>query len=108
MVGTFGVLLLGPFMPRLMVRYGYRDSAWPALPESRPDLRCWFSIRASSWCFFARCLIGVALAGLWIASGAWLNHVAQNQRRGTLNGIYQMCYACGFVLGPNLILSDRN
>ena len=40
---------------------------------------------------------------LWIAGEVWLNHVAQDERRGRTVALYGMVAGGGFALGPLLL-----
>jgi MFS family permease len=103
MVGTLGVLLIGPLMPRVMVRVGYRDFCFASMAMVVASFVLLLVDAGSVALFASRALLGIGLACLWVASGAWLNHLAADENRGLVNGFFQMCYATGFVVGPNII-----
>jgi len=64
--------------------------ALPALP----NVHAWFVLR------FA---LGIAESFMWIAGEAWLNHVAEDERRGRTVALYGMAASGGFALGPLLL-----
>jgi MFS family permease len=102
-VQYLAVLAAAPFVPRLMARQGPVPMmlcaivatvilllALPALP----NVYVWFLLRF---------LLGIAESFMWIAGEAWLNHVAQDERRGRTVALYGMAAGGGFALGPLLL-----
>jgi MFS family permease len=103
MVGTLGVLVVGPIVPKLIVRFGYRDFSICAFGIAA---LCFIGAAIDgsvAMLFIYRAILGVALASLWISTEAWLNHVVEDDHRGLMNGFFQTCYSFGFFLGPNLV-----
>lgn len=102
MVGMIGAFVAGPFVPAAIVRFGYRRFSAMAFAVAA----CVFAALAldlsTVTLFVLRIVLGTALAGLWIATEAWLNHVARESHRGFLNGLFQTGYSFGFFLGPVL------
>ena len=102
-VQYLAVLVAAPFVPRLMARQGpVPMMAWSivatavlllALP-ALPDVTIWFVLRF---------LLGVSESFLWIAGEAWLNHVAEEERRGRTVALFGMAAAAGFAVGPLLL-----
>ncbi len=102
-VQYLAVLAVAPFVPRLMARQGpVPMMAWSitatalllvALP-ALPDVTIWFVLRF---------LLGMAESFLWIAGEAWLNHVAEEHRRGRTVALYGMTVGAGFAVGPLLL-----
>ncbi len=103
-VQYLAVLAAAPFVPRLMARQGpVPMMAWSiaatalllvALP-ALPDVTIWFVLRF---------LLGMAESFLWIAGEAWLNHVAEEHRRGRTVALYGMAVGGGFAVGPLLLV----
>ncbi len=103
-VQYLAVLVAAPFVPRLMARQGpVPMMAWSiaatalllvALP-ALPDVTIWFVLRF---------LLGMAESFLWIAGEAWLNHVAEEHRRGRTVALYGMAVGGGFAVGPLLLV----
>lgn len=97
------VLAAAPFVPRLMARQGpVPMMLWAifatallllALP-ALPNVYIWFVLRF---------LLGLAESFMWIAGEAWLNHVAEDERRGRTVALYGMAAGGGFALGPLLL-----
>jgi MFS family permease len=102
-VQYLAVLAAAPFVPRLMARQGpVPMMLWAifstallllALP-ALPDVYIWFVLRF---------LLGLAESFMWIAGEAWLNHVAEDERRGRTVALYGMAAGGGFALGPLLL-----
>jgi MFS family permease len=102
-VQYLAVLAAAPFVPRLMARQGpVPMMLWSigatvvlllALP-ALPNVHAWFVLR------FA---LGIAESFMWIAGEAWLNHVAEDERRGRTVALYGMAASGGFALGPLLL-----
>lgn len=102
-VQYLAVLAVAPFVPKLMARRGpVAVMLWSlpvialtllALPVF-PDVYVWFPLRF---------VLGVAESFLWIAGEAWVNHVAEDERRGQTVALYGMAAATGFALGPFLL-----
>ncbi len=102
MVGTLGALLVGPVVPTMIARLGYRRFSIAALLVAAVIFAA-AAVEDSTPVLFAyRLVLGLALASLWISTEAWLNHVADDDNRGFLNGIFQTCYSFGFFLGPTI------
>jgi MFS family permease len=102
-VQYLAVLVAAPFVPGLMARQGpVPMMIWSifatallllALPAF-PDVYIWFVLRF---------LLGIAESFMWIAGEAWLNHVAEDARRGRTVALYGMAAGGGFALGPLLL-----
>ena len=102
-VQYLSVLVVAPFVPRLMARQGpvplmlwsiFATALLLVLLPAFPDVYIWF---------FLRFLLGVAESFMWIAGEAWLNHVAEDTRRGRTVALYGMAAGGGFALGPLLL-----
>lgn len=104
-LGGLGVFLVGPFVPWLIARAGYRNST----------VVCFLAAAAAvgalalgpgyvGWCA-SRLLLGVALGSLWILTEAWLNEIVPDAARGRANSIFQFCYSIGFMAGPGLVIA---
>lgn len=97
------VLAAAPFVPRLLAQQGpVPMMLWAifatallllALP-ALPNVHVWFVLRF---------LLGLAESFMWIAGEAWLNHVAEDKRRGRTVALYGMAAGGGFALGPLLL-----
>lgn len=102
-VQYLAVLAAAPFVPRLMARHGPAPMmVWSILATAAlllalpalPDVYVWFVLRF---------LLGLAESFMWIAGEAWLNHVAEDARRGRTVALYGMAAGGGFAIGPLLL-----
>lgn len=104
-LGGLGVFLVGPFVPWLIARAGYRNYT----------VFCFLAAAASigalaagpgfiGWCV-SRLLLGMALGSLWILTEAWLNEIVPDTARGRANSVFQFCYSVGFMAGPGLVMA---
>ena len=59
-----------------------------------PNVWLWFPLR------FA---LGMAASFLWIAGEAWVNHEADETRRGRIIAIFGVVVSAGFALGPMIL-----
>jgi len=97
------VFAAAPFVPKLLARQG----PVPVMLWSIPiivltllalplfvDVYVWFVLRF---------VLGAAESFMWIAGEAWLNHVAEDERRGRTVALYGMAAGVGFALGPLLL-----
>jgi MFS family permease len=105
LIGLFplAVLLTGPFLPRLIHRWGTVRSMTVGLAivaiatllfSVLPWLLVWFLLRF---------ITGAAGAIPWVVSETWLNMVATERDRGRIMGIYATVMAAGFAIGPAII-----
>ncbi len=102
MAGTLGALVVGPFVPRLIARFGYRRFSIAMLLMTALIFAAVTLYDGTMALYAYRLILGFALASLWISTEAWLNHVVTDHNRGFMNGFFQTCYSLGFFLGPNL------
>ena len=102
-VQYIAVLAAAPFVPRLMARQGpVPMMTWSILATAvlllalpaLPNVYAWFALRF---------LLGLAESFMWIAGEAWLNHVAEDERRGRTVALYGMAAGGGFAVGPLLL-----
>jgi len=102
-VQYLSVLAVAPFVPRLMARNGpvpmmlwsiFATALLLVLLPAFPNVYAWFVLRF---------LLGVAESFMWIAGEAWLNHVAEDERRGRTVALFGMVAGGGFALGPLLL-----
>jgi len=98
-----GILIFGPFLPKLIDRMGLRllvacqfglsllSFAAIALSD---DLIVWF---------VARFVMGTCFSALWTTTEIWLNGVVDDRRRGRIVGASGTLYAACQFLGPLLL-----
>ena len=99
-MGPIGILLAGPFLPRIIGRVGPKRMAYFAVAfimsalivfKSLPSLYVWFPLR-----FF----FGMATGALFTISEAWILTFAGVGNRGRIMGIYTSVMAISFSFGP--------
>ncbi|MEO0878297.1 MAG: MFS transporter, partial [Pseudomonadota bacterium] len=94
-------LLVTPFLPAWIARYGIRKVMAGAFAViylgyaiayvAGANLGLWFLVRI---CF------GLGGAALFVASEVWINLAAPSARRGAILGLYTTALAAGFAAGP--------
>lgn len=98
------VFVISPFAARIMRRFGPADVMIFGLPLSSisfvlmalyPNLLAWLPLRF---------LLGSAATLLWATSEAWINSLAEDERRGRVIGVYSAAAAAGFASGPMLLV----
>jgi MFS family permease len=98
--GAVGVLPCGRLYPKALVRLGYRDFSALAFVVALVSIGALLASPAVPLWFAVRFVLGIAEAGLWISTEAWLNHVVADAHRGRANAVFQALYGLGFFLGP--------
>ncbi len=97
------VLLVTPFLPRLVARLGAITSIlWGLVITVVAILLLPVLPQLSAW-FVLRFLIGAGMALHWMVSETWMNLIASERRRATIMGAYATVLAGGFALGPILL-----
>lgn len=102
-VQALAVILIGPLVPRILRRLGPTRLMTASLLtaavvmialKALPQVEIWFVLRF---------LLGVCAAGMWIASEAWINALAEPRARGRVIGLYATAGSVGLTLGPLLL-----
>ncbi|WP_449415531.1 MFS transporter [Ochrobactrum teleogrylli] len=98
-----GVLMIAPFLPALLKRFGFGRLAKGALlaagglfalfPAS-PFFWIWFPLRAA---------LGAASETMFVVSEAWLNQITAEANRGKTIAIYVTALSAGTALGPAIL-----
>ena len=98
------VFVISPFAARIMRRFGPADvmifglllsSISFVLMALYPNLLAWFPLRF---------VLGSAATLLWATSEAWINSLAEDEKRGRVIGVYSAAAAAGFASGPMLLV----
>ena len=101
--GTCGILLLGPFLPRIFMRVGLTRvlaasilAATLALASmaALPNLVSWFLFKA---------LLGLSLSIVWSGAELWINLAVDDAHRGRAFSLFTLLYWLGFGCGPMII-----
>jgi MFS family permease len=95
-------IVIAPFVPGLMRRFGFRPLMMAMLVLAAVTL---VALKpAPFWLWFPiRFLAGIAIGVLFIVSEYWINAVAPGDRRGIIMGIYATVLSVGFAAGPALL-----
>jgi MFS family permease len=102
-MAPLGILVFGPFIPRLTVRYGGKAMALAAIAGIAlslalfplfPSIEAWFVIRF---------LFGAAGVTLYSLSEAWVMQFAPPSIRGRVAAIYASVLSLGFSIGPFML-----
>ncbi|MDI9409265.1 MAG: MFS transporter [Candidatus Pacebacteria bacterium] len=99
-ISLIAVVIFAPWFPRLLNHLGYHRFSLFAFGLCSLALLGFFVSEVLWWWFVLRFILGAALAALWVATEAWLNHHAPDQYRGRINAIFQAIYSLGFMFGP--------
>ena len=103
MMFPVAVIAIGPFVPRIIARFGPLRSIYGGLGiaaaavllfPAMPDIYAWCVIRF---------VVGMAAAVHWVASETWMNLIAEDSNRSRIMGVYAAVMSLGFVCGPLII-----
>jgi MFS family permease len=97
------VLLMAPFVPRLLGRFGTLRMIFVMLAVSIAMLLVFPATDSLVLWFAARFVIGLAGAVHWISTEAWINSIAGDHSRGRVLGFYAAALGIGFAGGPVLL-----
>ncbi|MGB8954682.1 MAG: MFS transporter [Tumebacillaceae bacterium] len=96
----FGVIIASPFIEHLVRRHGAKRIILASTGVSvlmTLSFALWDNIYA--WLFF-RLVLGIALAGLFVATEIWLNRILTDRNRGRMFAFYGLSIAIGMLIGP--------
>ena len=95
-----GVIVASPFIEGLVRRYGAKRTILASTALSvvmTLGFALWDNIYA--WLGF-RLVLGIALAGLFVATEIWLNRILTDDNRGRMFAFYGLSIAIGMLIGP--------
>jgi len=102
-MAPLGIMLGGPFLPRIVSRFGSKRVVWASIFmiiamlaafELFPGIGAWFAIRF---------VFGFASGTLFTVSEAWILSGANEANRGRVSGLYTSVLAVTFSIGPLII-----
>lgn len=99
-----GVLLIAPFLPRIVARTGLATPARVALLTAAALLALFPALPVVGIWFLLRILLGMSAESLFVISEAWLSEASDARSRPRIMGIYVAAMSGGIALGP-IILS---
>lgn len=98
-----GALVITPFVPRLVARWGAMRLVYLSLGGTIVALLTLKAIDSFSAWFAIRFILGMAIVILFVVSEVWINQIADDTNRGRLLGIYAACISLGFGCGPLIL-----
>ncbi len=101
-MGPIGILIAGPFLPRLLGNVGTRRAAFALVGILTLSLA---AISVSPiWLWFPlRFVFGLATSALFTISETWVLSFATNANRGRVMGLYTSLLAVSFAVGPLIL-----
>jgi MFS family permease len=101
-MGPIGILMAGPFLPKLLGNVGTRRAAFALVGILVLSLA---AIAVSPiWMWFPlRFVFGMATSALFTVSEAWMLSFATNENRGRVMGLYTSALAVTFAVGPLIL-----
>jgi MFS family permease len=102
-VGVGATLVAAPLVPWLLKRIDAVSlMMWGILLSAAGLLAAGYLQSAAFW-FLIRFVIGFGISLHWIISETWINHVAHDDRRGFIAGVYSALMGLGFAIGPVML-----
>lgn len=101
--GPLGILLGGPFLPRLIARFGLKSTAIAAIVLIAACLTAMALLPPLySWYFF-RFFLGMGSSSLFTIGEVWMLSLATEENRGRIMGIYTSMLSVTFAIGPYVL-----
>lgn len=101
--GTAGILLLGPFLPRLIMRVGLMPIIAAAILAAMAALGAMAALpNLVSW-FVFKAMLGLCLSVIWAGAELWINLAVDDDHRGRAFSAFTLLYWLGFACGPMII-----
>ncbi|KAB2874932.1 MAG: MFS transporter [Bauldia sp.] len=98
-----GILIVGPFLPRLIDFFGLRRVVAGLFAISLLSFAALLVFDGIAAWFLSRLVMGACFAALWTTTEIWLNGTVEERRRGRIIGAAMMIYAGAQFLGPLLL-----
>lgn len=95
-----GILVVGPFLPRLIRAFGLKHLVAGFFALSLVSFAALIVVDQIIIWFLARLVMGACFAALWTTTEIWLNGVVDDQHRGRIIGASATLYAGAQFLGP--------
>jgi MFS family permease len=102
-MGPLGILLIGPFLPRLISHYGSKSIAVLAILTIATALLAMSLLPPLYWWFLFRFFLGMAIGTLFTVSETWMVAISNEENRGRIMGIYTSMLSVTFAIGPMLL-----
>lgn len=101
-MGPIGILIAGPFLPKLFGRTGTRRAAFALVGILVLSLAA-ISVSPVWMWFPLRFIFGMATSALFTISEAWVLSFSTPENRGRLMGLYTSLLALSFAVGPLIL-----
>jgi MFS family permease len=101
-MGPIGILIAGPFMPKLLGNIGTRRAAFGIVGILVLSLAA-ISISPIWMWFPLRFIFGLATSALFTIGETWVLSFATKENRGRVMGIYTSLLAASFAVGPLIL-----
>ncbi|MCA3559989.1 MAG: MFS transporter [Aestuariivirga sp.] len=101
-MGPIGILMAGPFLPRIIARAGTKRSVLVIIGVLVVSLAAISSLPVWMW-FPLRFFFGLSTGALFVVSEAWILSAATSENRGRVMGIYTSLLSVTFATGPLIL-----
>ena len=101
-MGPIGILLAGPFLPRIIARVGTKRTVLVIIGVLVVSLSAISSLPVWMW-FPLRFFFGLSTGALFVVSEAWILSAATAENRGRIMGIYTSLLSVTFATGPLIL-----
>jgi MFS family permease len=101
--GPIGILLAGPFLPKLITRLGLRATANAAIFLITACLFAMALLPPLYYWYFFRFFLGIATSALFTIGEVWMLSLATEATRGRIMGIYTSMLSVTFAIGPYIL-----
>jgi MFS family permease len=101
-MGPIGILMAGPFLPKLLGNVGTRRAAFALVGILMLSLAA-ISISPIWMWFPLRFVFGLATSALFTISETWVLSFATAENRGRVMGLYTSLLAVSFAVGPLIL-----
>lgn len=101
-MGPIGILLAGPFLPRIIARVGTRRTVLVIIGVLVLSLSAISSLPVWMW-FPLRFFFGLSTGALFVVSEAWILSAATSENRGRVMGLYTCLLSMTFATGPLIL-----
>jgi len=101
-MGPIGILLAGPFLPRIIARVGTKRTVLVIIGVLVVSLAAISSLPVWMW-FPLRFFFGLSTGALFVVSEAWILSAATSENRGRVMGLYTSLLSVTFATGPLIL-----
>ncbi len=101
--GPLGILLGGPFLPRLIARFGLKTMALVALADIAVCLAGMAVLPPLYYWYVLRFFLGLGSSSLFTIGEVWMLSLATESTRGRIMGIYTSMLSVTFAIGPFIL-----